>query len=331
MVDSATGKTLWSVLGKSVAESAGIGAFAVDPSGAYIAAHFLVSSHEVWLIDAQTGGRVRRLDIVNAFLGCLAFSPDGMLLAGGDLQGYATVWETSRGNVRQRLRVSTARLTHLRFTSENHLVTLAYETPAMNVSRRLQLWELANGVKLDSFLDVPLKTNFLAIKPDDGVVLCGGEVATLWRFPLAPPLFRLVSKVNNPCRFLGDDFLLAALPGWRAYGVCELRDGKPPGVLWARPDTSGRCFAALNRRMDEAIVYNGAQGGYHRLSLTGSRERPLGVELASSDHLGSFWETISFWPLCRDGGLMASANCATASRPAFCGRGRIRPGVVSPL
>lgn len=279
LFDIESGTKLWTVAGNSVNGPPGIGQFAVGPKGKWVAVHFMTPLQEVWLVDVETGERVRRMDTGNSFIWDLEFSPNGKLLASADFEGYATLWETDEGNIRLRLRAATGQMRRLGFTSDNCLVTFSRDSSQPNSQRRLQLWELSNGTEIDSRIGISPTTTTFALNPDNGSVLISGTPSTLWRFPIETPVFSIESAIPGVVGFLGDDFLICPARGQqRSLAIFDLRAPGKPEVRWTMNDSRASSRLAVNFRQDSALVYGTSDRKYHRIGFSGNEDTPGEIE-----------------------------------------------------
>jgi len=287
LVDWKEGEILWTIQASEAVRSSAIGQMAIDPTGKLIAVHFLSPTQEVWILDIETGERIRTMAPGNGFLWTLQFSDDGTLLAGGDYQGYATVWQVDQGTVRLRIRAGDAALRTLAFTPQHHLITMAAESSGENSRQRLRMWELSNGTELDGRLDVPVNGSF-ALAPNTMHVFCSGKEGTLWRFPSETPKYQWQSQISNPVAFLGDHFLFAGAEDLRAYALHDLQAENFKQRPWAIPDSMSREQAVANGDYNDAIVtensasYNGAAKNILRIQM---QDNQPGEPESIADHL----------------------------------------------
>jgi WD40 repeat protein len=110
----------------------------------------------------------------------LAFSPDGRLLASGDLSGVVKVWDVATRTGRATLLASEER----DFAEEAAATVFAPDgrTLAVAVGRAVQLWDVATGKRLASREGHEGKVICLVFAPDGTRLASGGYDTTvrLW-------------------------------------------------------------------------------------------------------------------------------------------------------
>ncbi|MDA1014607.1 MAG: WD40 repeat domain-containing protein [Planctomycetota bacterium] len=234
---------------------------------------------EVRLFDAESGKPRKpadpedRMDLGNSFIWDLDFSADGTLLAAADFQGYATVWETEKGNVRLRLRAAAGRMTHLGFTSDNHLLTFSRVSQELKSSRRLQLWEMSDGTEIDMRFGIPAAANSLVLNPNTGSVLCTGTTGTLWQFPIDSPDFVVESTIPGMIGFLRDDFLICPEGSEvRRVALYDLTATGGPKAFWTLSDARASSRIAVDARRSSAIIH--VDEKFHRIEFTEGIDAP---------------------------------------------------------
>ncbi len=286
LFDAATGKTIWTLAGNSVPGSPGIGQIAVDPTGVWVAVHFMSALQEVWLVNVQSGERVRRMEPGKNFIWDLDFNSDGTLLAAADFDGYASLWSVEKGSARLRLRAATGRMTSLKFTPNDLLVTLTRSNSQKNGARssalrQLQLWDTSSGVEIDCRLDVGSDAGLFAMNPETGSILCGGGSGTLWQFPIEKPAFKIASVTTGETGFLGEDFLICPAGTKRELAVFDLRSAGSPRQVLSISNSNSKSDSrlAINSQRDLAIVFSNSDGGnFHRIGFGAGTDLPVELE-----------------------------------------------------
>ncbi len=271
--DATDGRTIWKY-------DAPLAQSAVDPLGRYVAVHHMDALQTVNLIDVKTGKPVRTLEPGNDFLWQLAFSDDGSFLAGGDFQGYASIWDLQSGQLRSRVRAGGGRLTSLAFTRQNHLITLCNETQNKTdeTQKRLRLWIVAEGTEIDSRLGVPTDAGLFLLEPTTGRLVCDGARMTLWQFPLQPADITISHSGASGyvAAFLGDYHLLC--PGDQLSEWMTMRElpvhGDPPVVWRSRTFRDSRSFAVTP---DQSVAVLARGTSIAMLRRTGTNQ-PVMVE-----------------------------------------------------
>jgi len=283
LFDAATGKTIWTLAGNSVAGSPGIGQIAVDPTGTWVAVHFMSNLQEVWLVNVQSGERVRRMEPGNNFIWDLDFNSDGTLLAAADFDGYATLWDVGKASARLRLRAATGRMTSLKFTPDDLLVTLTRANSQKNGSRssalrQLQLWDTSSGVEIDTRLNVGSDAGLFAMNPETGSILCSGSPGTLWQFPIEKPAFAIESVTTGEAVFLQDDFLICPARKTRDLAVFDLSLPSTPREVLTVSNRQSDSRLAINSERDLALALSKHDNKLHRIVFGEGSDLPVLLE-----------------------------------------------------
>ncbi len=110
----------------------------------------------IYLVNNKTGETIRSIDAGSPIMG-LAFSPDGVLLAGGLVDHSVGVWEAATGDERYRLRGHELVVTDVEFSPDGR--TLASSSGDTTV----RLWDVASGSALhvlDEHIGYVMKIDF---------------------------------------------------------------------------------------------------------------------------------------------------------------------------
>jgi WD40 repeat protein len=98
----------------------------------------------VRLWDTETGRQLESFPNRYPFW-CVAFSPDGRLLAVGDMNREIRVWDITTGRPRWTLRGHTAYIWALAFSPDGQRLASGSMDPAQGGRGEVKLWDLANG------------------------------------------------------------------------------------------------------------------------------------------------------------------------------------------
>jgi WD40 repeat protein len=148
-----------------------------SPDGRTLAA-FDTTGHVVRVWDWKTGNILREIPVDAKFLHCLAFSPDGQLLAGCN-PGPVCVWETATGTLLRKLGKDREGTRSVAFSADSRRLVVA-----TNVS--VDVWDVLTGEELSARDGKPLLTGghkgailCAAISPDGKAIASGGDDTTI--------------------------------------------------------------------------------------------------------------------------------------------------------
>jgi WD40 repeat protein len=230
----------------------------------------VVGSFRLAVWDVARGERLHELD---RLVGCWASSPDGRLVAAGDLQSdQLTFWEPASGKSRHRLRTaSEARPAALNFSPDGKTLAVAL------TNGTVQLREVATGTELLASLGHGGGLLALSLSPDGRKLATAGLDRTLrvwgtatgkalWRSDTAEPVVALAFSPDGATLFAGDwkkDVTAWDVPPGRK--ARRFHAGKPGG--W-EPD---RVFApfCIALSPDGKLLATGGMGS--RLGLWDAR------------------------------------------------------------
>ena len=130
---------------------------------------------KVW--DARTGTELRTLTGHNNFVGRLAFSRDGSLLASGGSDSTIKLWDLGSGRELRTLKGHTGSIAGLDFSADGRFVVSGSEDGSA------RLWNTQSGELLATLVSMNKGDDWLVVTPDglfDGSP--GGWNQILWRF-----------------------------------------------------------------------------------------------------------------------------------------------------
>src|SRR5262249_11250469 len=152
---------------------------------------------QVW--DTATGrARGPRLEM-NATVTGLAFSPDGELLAVGDLDGGVRLWNTTTGQPAGQALANKHAVSNLRFSPDARRLLVAGGRPATIVGEA-RVWDVATGRPLGPALEIHGEVHDAAFSPDGKTFVTGAFQLVLWdaetsRQRWAAPVFAVTLQV----------------------------------------------------------------------------------------------------------------------------------------
>ena len=118
---------------------------------------------ELW--DLHTGKRKKTFDGPKARMTSVAFSPDGKMLAGGDLEGVIWLWHIGTG-ARKQIRTSHKTVEEVMFSPDGQTIVSSRD-------RDTRLWDIATG-EFKTQLEDTARTYNIVYTPD-GTTLYGGN------------------------------------------------------------------------------------------------------------------------------------------------------------
>ena len=221
---------------------------------------------------------------------CIAFTPDGGLLAAGDREGRIVVWRTDSFRVVGRVRLNNAHLNTLAFSPDGRLLAVA--------GRSLQLWRTADWTQTTS-LGIPGSVYGTARFSPDGRLLAtvnAAEQIQLWDIATRMLVRTLCCMaLYGDLAFSPNAELLAAGGHWPR--LWDINSGREVRRL---VETRDPTFGAVDFRPDGKVLATGSQDGKTRLW-----DVETGRELLSATTRPSYIETLAFHP---NGTLLAYAG-----------------------
>ncbi|MCC6148760.1 MAG: protein kinase [Planctomycetes bacterium] len=180
---------------------------AISPDGAVCA---MAAQSEIALWDTTNWKELRRLSGSARLISCLAFSPDGQVLASGGGDRCVALWRISDGKMLHRLSGHGENINALAFSPDGKYVAsgeIADETEKANNS--IRLWEVATG-EVVMYLRGPVRsTAALAFSPDGKWLLACNtrpkkedkrlEGVQIWSMTDGRPYFMLEERGKSFC------------------------------------------------------------------------------------------------------------------------------------
>ncbi len=150
--------------------------FAFSPDAMIIAGETYFD-HEIKLWDVVTGKEIRTLGKPFIDVTCLAFSPDGRLLASAGADGEIRVSRVAEGDELYTVRKHTGAIRALAFTPDGRILASG------GADGRVKLWDVATGTELATLMTIDDTNSWAVLTPDglfDGSAIAWNRV--LWRF-----------------------------------------------------------------------------------------------------------------------------------------------------
>lgn len=118
-------------------------------------------------------------DEIYATLKCLAFSPDGTILAAGLSTGRILVWRIAEGALIQILQSHLNSVNGIAFSPDGQLLA------SVSYDGSLKFWRMADGVLLNTILFPPMQLRDVAFSPDGRFLATGSEdgLVRVWGVP----------------------------------------------------------------------------------------------------------------------------------------------------
>jgi WD40 repeat protein len=123
----------------------------------------------VQLWDPATGENVRALPDQDDSVFCLAFSPDGAVVASGARDGVVRLWDADTGKGPRLLTGHSAVVAAVAFAPDGKTLASA------SADRTVRLWDLATGKELRQLTGHQAGVECLAFAPDGATVATGGN------------------------------------------------------------------------------------------------------------------------------------------------------------
>lgn len=239
------------------------------------------TSVHVWDVDSQrhvalVRGPTKQVQTV-------AFSPDGALIAAGDLAGELWIWRLADSALLQRIQAHPHFINRIAFIPQRNWLAsvgdtaslrvwdaadgrLVYEVPAASgvadlaftpdgtigvlpLHRRVQRRRIADGALLDSWPTGPGNLMSIDVAPDGQTVVTGGDasdsVTRVWRLADGEPLAAFPMEGDSSSRAMWDvTFSNDGTLIVASGGVDDGYRGESHAIVWRAPDAT----AAPGRR-----------------------------------------------------------------------------------
>jgi WD40 repeat protein len=164
---------LTGALVRTLGGGAPVVSFAFSPNGRFLAG---ASGRVVHLWDVSTGDLVLTYGQHEVSVGCVAFSPDGELLASGDAGGSVHLWARKKGTTLHRLEEHTRTVTQVAFRPDGAVLASA------GLDRVIFLWNVREGKREGTLHGHTDTVSALCYAPDGKLLASGGwdQTIRLW-------------------------------------------------------------------------------------------------------------------------------------------------------
>jgi RNA polymerase sigma factor (sigma-70 family) len=188
--------------------------------------------------EADTGRELCRWEKVPSMLSCLTSSPDGRIVAGGNIDGTICLWQADTGRELRRLEDPKGWVLGLAFAPDGKVLASACNDGVV------RLWDLATGAQFRRLTGHTRYARDVAFSPDGKTLASAAEDQSvrLWRIDTGEEMRRLeTSHLQTQAVAISPDGLLlaAASPGGRPIQVWELASGRElpqfaplPSPMW---------------------------------------------------------------------------------------------------
>ena len=257
----------------------------------------------IWLYDTTTYQEIGLLTAHTSAVECLAFSPDGDILASGDNDGTILLWHRSTG-AQKVLTRRAGEVSNLAFSPDG-------KTLASGRRDTIRFWDTITGEQKGTFTGLPAHIGSVSFRPDGKTIVSvtwGGEICILDRITGKPQKIFAEPVTDNvfSTAFSPDGKMVAIGSRESNIYLSDLNTGE---LKWTLPGHSddvqrvvfspdGRTLASSSY-LDETVRIWDVHTGEHKRTLTGHTGdmeglafSPDGKTLVSS---GSGDGTIRFW------------------------------------
>ena len=256
----------------------------------------------IWLYDTTTYQEIGLLTAHTSAVKCLAFSPDGDILASGDNDGTILLWHRSTG-AQKVLTRRAGEVSNLAFSPDG-------KTLASGRRDTIRFWDTITGEQTGTFTGLPAHIGSVSFRPDGKTIVSvtwGGEICIGDRITGKPQKTFAAPTDNVFSTAFSPDGKIVAI-GSRESNI-YLSDLNTGALKWTLPGHSddvqrvvfspdGKTLASSSY-IDETVRIWDVHTGEHKRTLTGHTGdmeglafSPDGKTLVSS---GGGDGTIRFW------------------------------------
>lgn len=182
--------------------------------------------YKILLLDATTGEQIREFETGKAW--CIAFSPNGHLLASTGWDRTIQIWETKTGKVLHDFDAHQGNVAAVAFFPNGKtLATGSYDFT-------LRLWSLETTKEIRQFQGHRQGVHHLALSPDGKIIATASfdDTLRLWEVATGKEFFRMFRPIIGPVAFSADGKLLAS--------------GGPNGTIELYTATTGKPLRSLD-------------------------------------------------------------------------------------
>lgn len=276
--------------------------------------------------NTTTGEPLRAPEGLASGVNCIAFSPDGKLIASGEViyGRRPRLWDTVSG----KLVTSFAELLDTRYSVYSVAFSPDGKTVASGSNRETGVWDVATGNLLRSVQEDAGPVRSLAFSPDGRIVASGSEDRTikLWDAATGKKLHSLNNGWVTSLAFSPDGRVLVS----NAQGNIKLWDvvtGNELRLIKAASEVSSVAFSPDGKMIasacgDGTVKLWDVPSGDQLRSMTGHAAEVNSVVFSqdgkmiasgSDDHTIRLWDAVTGMELRTLGGPVPSAESATSS------------------
>ncbi len=257
----------------------------------------------IWIYDTTTYQEVALLTAHTSAVECLAFSPDGNILASGGEDGTILLWHRSTG-AQKVLTKSTESISNLTFSPDG-------KTLANGGGGTIRFWDTITGEQKAALTGLPEHINNLSFSPDGKTIvsvtwggdICISDIITgkpkkTFTVRMTDSVFSVAFSPDGKIVAIGNSDGIIYLSDLNTSKLKRKLTGHSEDVQKVVFSPDGKMLASSSY-LDETVRIWDAHTGEHRLTLTehtgdieGLAFSPDGKTLASS---GSGDGTIRFW------------------------------------
>jgi len=170
--DAETGEVVFEFSHPEVAELATL---AYSPDGATIV---VTTRNVVFVVDAQTGAEIRRIDHDRGLFSTVVFAPDGQSFFGGAYSGALVQFAVASGEVVRNFPTHDGGIYEIAIDADRNILFSTVDTGLV------RLWDIATGIELRQ-LRASSRVWAITLLPDDTVLL-STSMLNLQRWEIPP-------------------------------------------------------------------------------------------------------------------------------------------------
>jgi WD40 repeat protein len=164
--DVASGKQVRTLRG----HERGVTSVAFSCDGVLASAGVLDDTIKLW--DVRSGKEIRTL---TGFVHCVAFDPDGKLLAGGGREdNFVTLWDVATGEKMRSLAGHTGEVNYVAFSPDGKILASGSR------DKTIKLWDLSTGRLLRTLIGHGDQVVYVGFAPDSKTLVSGGLDSVKW-------------------------------------------------------------------------------------------------------------------------------------------------------
>jgi len=213
-------------LGAPIVADGAVTALARSPDGRTLAADFLGQTH-LWDV-ARRDWNVLTISGQSGYAMDLAFSPDGAVLAHGNMYGTIELWDVAHRRPLPWLTGPTGAVRAIAFSPDGRMLASGGD------DRTVRLWDVVHHRQLGApLIGLAGGVNMVAFSPDGKIVASGSDDSTVWLWdvahhrPLGPPLRPRIDSIGAVA--FSPDGALLAVAGEQQIQLWDVASRQPLG------------------------------------------------------------------------------------------------------